>query len=122
MAGGHERAPSCRYRRPGPVEGGPADRPEAAQAAEQPGALVRLAAGATLVVGNEGDLGRPAVTGQQGGGVEVGVARPGSEVQVGAGGADDGALLDMLTAPDGDGGQERVARADAVGVEDDDVQ
>ena len=81
-----------------------------------------LALGPAFAVGHEMDLGRPGA-GEQHGRIDVGVARSRSEVEwLGACGPDDLALADGVAPLDAYRRQERVARANAVGVQDDDVQ
>ena len=87
---------------------------------DQAVALLGLGERPALLVGDEVDLDRPAA--EQQGRIEVGVAGADTEVEPGLGRADGLALDHPVTPVDGDKGEERVARAQAVVVEDDDVQ
>src|SRR5205807_5420353 len=74
-----------------------------------------------LTVGDEVDLGRPGA--EQQCRIDVGVARPGPEMErLAARRPHDLALADGVAAPNTCRREERVAGADAVGMQDDDVE
>ncbi len=71
-------------------------RAEIGQATEQARPLHRFALGAPDLVGNEVDLDRPAAEEQSG--VDIGVARPGPELESLPRRADDLALADLVAS------------------------
>ena len=80
-----------------------------------------FALGAPLAVGNEVHVG--GAGGEQEGRIDVGIARPGPEVErLGAGRPHELALVDLVAALHANRREERMAGPDAVAVENDDVQ
>ncbi len=109
---------------PGPLHR-PRRRPDhrpgqIAETGEQTRSLVRLRRRPPLVVGHQVDLGGSGR--EKARGVDVGVADPGAEVKPVARRTDQLALHHRVTTVHGDRLQERVAGANAVGVEDDDMK